>query len=80
MAPQREHGEEMEPSVSLPTEKPTSPALVADAGPQGSIETLPRYVAAEMKEVGLYDLFAGAEARHAAGEVALEHANSSGVA
>jgi hypothetical protein len=54
--------------------------LVVDAGPQGSIRMLPGYVAAEMKEVGLYDLFAGAEARHAADEVALEHAHGSGVA
>lgn len=54
--------------------------LVAEAGPQGSIRTLPVYVAAEMKEVGLYDLFADAEARHAASEVAFEHASSRGVA
>lgn len=54
--------------------------LVADAGPQGSVKTLPGYVAAEMKEAGLYDLFAGAEARHAADGIALEHASSSGVA
>lgn len=54
--------------------------LVADAGPQGSIGALPRDVAIEMKEVGLYDLFVRAEARRAAGEVALEHANSGGVA
>jgi hypothetical protein len=40
--------------------------LVAESGPQGAIETLPRYVVAEMKEVGLYDLFAGVEARRAA--------------
>lgn len=54
--------------------------LVAEAGPQGSIKMLPGYVAAEMKEVGLYDLFAGAEARHVANEIALEHASSGGVA
>ena len=54
--------------------------LVADAGPQGSVKTLPGDVVAEMKEAGLYDLFAGAEVRHAADEIALEHASSSGVA
>src|SRR6267378_8460584 len=33
VVPQRVTGEEIEPSVSLPIEKPTSPAAVADAGP-----------------------------------------------
>ena len=33
VAPQRVEGDEMEPSVSLPIENPTSPAAVADAGP-----------------------------------------------
>ncbi len=33
VAPQRVDGDEMEPSVSLPMEKATSPAAVADAGP-----------------------------------------------
>ncbi|WP_196801275.1 hypothetical protein [Bordetella sp. FB-8] len=54
--------------------------LVVEAGPQGSIRLLPAYVVAEMKEAGLYDLFAGAEARNATNEVALEHAGSRGVA
>src|SRR5687768_11299572 len=33
VVPQTVDGEEMEPSVSLPIEKPTRPAAVADAGP-----------------------------------------------
>src|SRR5882762_681963 len=33
VVPQRVDGEEIEPSVSLPIEKPTKPAAVADAGP-----------------------------------------------
>src|SRR5256885_7802683 len=33
VVPQRVDGEEIEPSVSLPTENPTRPAAVADAGP-----------------------------------------------
>src|SRR5919107_3763889 len=33
VAPHRVDGEEIEPNVSLPTENPTSPAAVADAGP-----------------------------------------------
>src|SRR6185312_3972626 len=33
VTPQRVLGDEMDPSVSLPTPKPTSPADVADAGP-----------------------------------------------
>ena len=33
VVPQRVDGEEMEPSVSLPTENPTRPAAVAEAGP-----------------------------------------------
>src|SRR5262245_2327318 len=31
--PQRVEGDTIEPSVSVPIEKPTSPAAVADAGP-----------------------------------------------
>ena len=54
--------------------------LVAEAGPLGSVQALPGYVVAEMKEVGLYDLFADAQARHAADGIALEHASSGGVA
>src|SRR2546423_10877120 len=33
VTPQRDEGETIEPSVSVPIEKPTSPADVADAGP-----------------------------------------------
>lgn len=54
--------------------------LVAEAGSQGSIATLPAYVAAEMKEVGLYDLFAEAEARRATSETVAGRASVSGVA
>src|SRR5688572_33253370 len=31
--PQRDDGDTIEPSVSVPTEKPTSPAAVAEPGP-----------------------------------------------
>lgn len=33
VAPQREDGESIEPNVSVPIEKPTNPAAVADAEP-----------------------------------------------
>ena len=54
--------------------------LVAEAGPQGAIAALPSYVAAEMKEAGLYDLFASAEARLATADAVGERVSSSGVA
>lgn len=54
--------------------------LVGEAGPQGSVRLLPDCVAAEMKEAGLYDLFAGAEARHAGAEATIGHVGSRGVA
>jgi hypothetical protein len=52
--------------------------LVAESGPQAAIETLPRYVVAEMKEVGLYDLFAATEARRAAARQHEGHAGREG--
>lgn len=40
--------------------------LVDESGPRGAIANLPHYAVAEMKEAGLYDLFASIEARRAA--------------